>query len=103
MYSPAMERFFEKLRETPRKWAFSYRAPPGGAKCLRLGACCPISSIKGKDFAAYRSVGMEIGLSNAEISDIVAAADDVIFLWRAAERHAIREKLIECCGLKEVA
>lgn len=84
-FSPAMERFFEELRKTPREWVLVN----GEIQTFAKGECdCPTTYLFGTG---------PTGLDDVELCHIWCAADRKVHY-----NPALRARLLECCGLTEV-
>lgn len=85
-----LDEFIEKLRETPRTWETR------GDGRIRLGGCCPISSLRMTEADYWLRVSQELGLDRDLAETIVIAADN----W---DHHdaPLRARLLDACGLVE--
>lgn len=89
-FSPAMERFFEELRKTPRDWGFYDFS---GVPRVRLHVDtkgekheCPVCAVC-NHIAGYT------------IETLCWGAGEVLFRTQLLKHEA---RLLECCGLTEV-
>ena len=113
-FSPAMERFFEELRKTPRDWLLDRETFVKHAVMRRVlgkrcdgtpDSRCPLCEVANLTSAqrVYRldffQAAEVVGLTRDEALEVATAADDA-----RNERFnpAIRARLLECCGLTEV-
>lgn len=101
-FSPAMERFFEELRKLKLAW----RLNECGAIVGRSGRSnvCPVCAVANARMGEvtyrinYWVAFSDAGLEETDASRIACAADR-----REFHNPALRARLLECCGLSEVA
>jgi hypothetical protein len=82
-----LDKFLDKLRETPREWHLSESG------CLRLSTSCPITAIRRLDSGFVHSEAITLGLS-AELTERIIYAADGYFA-----DPDLRRQLLEACGL----
>ena len=83
--------FMDALRKTKRDWVVDEMG--NIRRTGQAGTECPISSVMRRNVNHYTKVGKFIGLSDANICKIAAAADD------SPEFPDIRLELLSACGL----
>jgi hypothetical protein len=92
-----VDRFLEKLRETPRDWEVNIYG------CIRRNReCeCPITAVEGVQRCTwyYHESAKALGLSDVDRSAIVAAADS----FHTSAEVELRAELLDACGLTERA
>jgi len=101
----ALTQLFETIKQTPRDWELrlsrtnshwlGIRRNGRGAPCQ-----CPISSIENLPLCEAFKVGARAGLTEAEIKEVIDAADtDLSHGFDTLRERELRFRLLDACGL----